>query len=532
MSTALAIPHAEVDSRLAILNSLLVTPHRSLELVYPIHKQIIDQDPLFYVRLGAWYQDKGEVRDHKEMFIVCLCLSNFDGHRDVGLAMLRDLPPYQVGRVVDFIHGKNEKVITKTTTGTGKEKKVTSVVAPEPKKVGLFKPIPRSITTEVTRYMREREADDEWFDGTALVARKSLKRLYALLHIKPGERAQKILFEDAPPEGSRIAAIRELRKAKTPADEAKIIVEQRIPYRLASTVVSQMTPTVLLALIEVMSDQELINNLGSLKKRGAMDNADLNGVISARLDKAKSGKRVAAMKTSTARDAADLGEELKEKLNAVGDAQLKSKGRVKRSTALLVDKSSSLYIGIAIAKQFAAMISAVMDAPFYCYAFDTMAYPISPGYESTLDDRSGKIVVPRLKTDLSSWESAFRGILAAGGTSCGIGIDALRRAKQVVEQIVVVTDEDHTTSPAFLPSYHAYAKEFNVRPHVIFMKCGSCLSKLEDECKQGGIDFDAYTVANADQYSLTGALGYLIKPGKIDLLAEVMGWPLPTRKAS
>ena len=54
------------------------------------------QDPRFYVRLAAWYNDHGDVRDHKEMFVVTLALSDFEGHRDVGLALLRRLPPYQV----------------------------------------------------------------------------------------------------------------------------------------------------------------------------------------------------------------------------------------------------------------------------------------------------------------------------------------------------------------------------------------------------------------------------------------------------
>src|SRR5881227_4366909 len=67
---------------------------------------MVQRDPRFYVRLAAWYHDHGDVRDHKEMFIVCLVLSDFEGHRDVGLALLRQLPPYQVLRVVDFIHGR------------------------------------------------------------------------------------------------------------------------------------------------------------------------------------------------------------------------------------------------------------------------------------------------------------------------------------------------------------------------------------------------------------------------------------------
>src|SRR5438046_899285 len=96
----------EQDVRLRLLNTLLTTPHRKLDQIHPVHAEMVKQDPRFYVRLGAWYADHGDVRDHKEMFAVTLILSDFAGHRDVGLAMLRELPPYEVVRVLDFIHGR------------------------------------------------------------------------------------------------------------------------------------------------------------------------------------------------------------------------------------------------------------------------------------------------------------------------------------------------------------------------------------------------------------------------------------------
>src|SRR3954451_15949887 len=96
----------ERDLRLTILNTLLTTPHRQLQQIWPIHSEMVQRDPRFYVRLAAWYNDHGDVRDHKESFVVNLALSDFPGHRDVGLALLRGLPPYEVGRVVDFIGGR------------------------------------------------------------------------------------------------------------------------------------------------------------------------------------------------------------------------------------------------------------------------------------------------------------------------------------------------------------------------------------------------------------------------------------------
>ena len=91
----------EQDLRLKILNTLLTTPHRQLDEIWLIHEELVLQDPLFYVRLAAWYSDHGDVRDHKEVFIITLLLSAFPGHREVGLAMLRALPPYQFATVTD-----------------------------------------------------------------------------------------------------------------------------------------------------------------------------------------------------------------------------------------------------------------------------------------------------------------------------------------------------------------------------------------------------------------------------------------------
>src|SRR5207253_5640928 len=112
---------AETDLRLAMRNSLLTCPHRKLEQVHPLHAELVKQDPRFYVRLAAWYSDHGDVRDHKEMFVVSLALSAFPGHRDVGLALLRGLPPYQVGRVVDFIHGRKTNRTVRPAGAKGKK---------------------------------------------------------------------------------------------------------------------------------------------------------------------------------------------------------------------------------------------------------------------------------------------------------------------------------------------------------------------------------------------------------------------------
>jgi hypothetical protein len=496
----------EQDTRLNILNTLLTTPHRKLDQIYPIHSDMIKQDPLFYGHLGAWYTATGDVRDHKEVFVINLCLSDFEGHRDAGLALLREMPPYQVLRVVDFIHGRKS---TKKKKSKKNEEAQTVV-----ENFGLFKNIPRSVKTEVTRYLKEREGDAEWFDSSAVIARKAMKRLYALLHVSPSERAQKILFEDAPPEDSRLFAIKELVKAATPADQAKVIMEHKIPYRIASTVVTAMTPTVLFALIEVMSDQELISNIGSLKKRGAFDNAELKAAIEKKLERAKTGKRVSALKATEAIKVAGVSEDVVKQLEQVADTQLKSKGRINRSTALLIDKSGSMSQAIELGKRIGSMISAVMDAPLYVYAFDTMAYPIAA-----------------VGSDLADWEKALKGINAGGGTSCGVPLAYMIKAKQNVENIIVITDEGENGTPAFVPTLQKYRAELKAEPSVTFVKTTGSSDTLERQMKTAGLDHDAWQFSG-DYYSLPNLIPYLTKPSKLDLLMEIMMHELPKRKSA
>lgn len=522
----------ETDLRLDILNTLLTTPHRDLQKIHQVHADLVALDPLFYARLAAWYADNGDVRDHKEMFIITLALSDFDGHRDVALALLRGLPPYEVARVIDFIHGRKTTRKVRVKEKAERRKKARKLfrraqpraakgaAVAEPKfetridAFGLFRNVPRSLKTEVVRYLREREADADWFDSTVLVARKAIKRLYAVLHVAPGARAQKILFEKDPPADSRLYALRELAKATSPVEQARAIVALRIPYRVAATVIKRMTPTVLLALIERMSPQELINNLGSLKRRGVFDNADLKSLIEATLEQAKSADRVSAFKAEEAAKAAGVSADVQRKLEDVADAQVKAKGRIRRPTALLVDKSSSMHQAIELGKRIGAMVSAICEADLFVYAFDTMAYPVACR-----------------GADMAAWEKAFRGINAGGATSIGVPLAYMRKAKQYAEQLVVITDEGENTPPLFVDELEKYRQELKADPTICIVRTPGGSTYLERMCRDRGHVVDLFQF-EGDYYSLPNLVPMLSRPSKMELLMEIMAYPLPERQAA
>jgi hypothetical protein len=525
----------ERDQRSEFLNTLLTTPHRELTAVQADHERMITQDPLFYVHLAAWYADEGQVRDHKEMFVIMLCLSDFEGHRDVGLALLRRLPPYEVARVVDYIKGRTvtrrrrvnaPQSARRQSRSTGRLRRIFSrhgqPADPEPpsrepdyvvetRQVGLSRNVPRSMRTEIERYLREREADNSWFDRSVLSGRKPMKRLYAGLHIQPAPRAQAILFDDDPPADSLAFKVKQIANAATPADQARAIARYQIPYRVASSVVNDMTPMVLAALIDVMTPQEVINNVASLKRRGALDNPDVKALIDEKLKAAQTDKRVSAYKAKVAAEAAGAAGDLAKALDDVTEAQVKATGTITRATALLIDKSGSMDVAIEVGRQLGALISAICEADLYTYAFDTVAYEVEPKGSS-----------------LADWEKVLAGINAGGGTSCGVAIDWLRRKNRRVEQIVMVTDEGENTAPRFGDAYEAYASELGIRPAVILVRVGMATDLLQRACRDLGIAPNVFTFSG-DYYALPNVIPYLTYPSLTEMVMEVLNYPLPER---
>lgn len=470
----------ERDLRLDMLNSLLTTPHRQLEKVAEVHKEMVARDPLFYGHLAVWYQRNGDVRDHKEVFVGNLLVSDVPEHRDAGFVLLQEFPPYQVVRIVDFMKQCLDKV-------------------------------PRSARTAVTRYLRAREQSNAFFDRAALRNRKAMKHLYATLHIKPGARADRVLFKDAPPDDSVAFALKRLAKAATPMEQAQIIVEQGLPYTVAVGAIRQITPTVLVALIAAMTPQETINNLKSLKARGAFDHPEVKQLIEAKLEKAQTDARVSVFKARVASEVAELDAETAARLERVTDEQVKQRGKITRPTALLVDKSGSMENAIEVGKRIAALISGLAEAGLVVYAFDTVPYPVQAQ-----------------GTNLSDWERAFNLIKAGGSTSIGCPLEAMRRKNQRVEQILVVTDEGENTAPYFAEVYEAYRRELNVAPDVLIVRVGQCSGWLERQLQGKQVNVSTFTFAG-DYYSLPNLIPLLTRPSRLELLLEILETPLPVR---
>lgn len=471
----------EQNIRLELLNSLLVTPHRKLDVMAGVHKRIMTTDPLFYGHLAVWYFRTGDVRDHKELFMANLLVSDLEEHRGAAFELLQQMPPYQVSRVIAFMKQHMGKV-------------------------------PRSTRTAVTRYLRTQEADPKRFDRTVLRARKSLKHLYASLHIKPGARANQILFTNRPPEDSLAFAVKSLVKASTPAEQARIILEKRIPFTTAVGAVNSLTPAVLVALTANMTPQEVINNLKMLTARGAMEHDEVRALIEEKIAAARNDRRVSAYKAKVAAEQLGAGSPLTEQLEEVTQTRVRARGTIKRPTALLVDKSYSMSAALEVGKRLGAMISGITESPLYVYAFDDIAYPIVCQSDQIAD-----------------WEKAFRHLKASGCTSVGVAVEMMRIAKVKVEQIILVTDEGENRHPYFVKAYEQYRDELGCEPSVIIVKVGNAVDYVETKLRVARIPYETFTFSG-DYYALPNLIPYLTRPSRVELIMEIMAVALPRRE--
>lgn len=507
----------EQDIRLSIMNSILSCPHRDLDKISEIHKEMQAKDPLFYAHFACWYRKNGEIRDHKEVFAGMLCVDSFLDNREVGLAMVQDAPVFMKKKILGFIKGKKIKIKEKTgqKISKGKGKTVEAVKITE-KTIGLFKNVPGSFKKEIESYLRSLEANPMEFDTLALNNRNDLKTLYASLKIKPSERANNILFHKKFPEDSKMNVIKEILGAETPAKKAELIVKNKVSYRMAVGLIDKMSPSILLALVNAMSPQEVITNIASLEEKGAMENPDTKALIDEKLKKAQSSKSVSALKSKTATGTGRVkNEETIKKLDAVADTQVKRKGSIDMPIAILVDRSGSMEKAIEVGKRVAAMVSGASSSDVYAIAFDTA--PME--------------VVAKGKT-LTDWEVAFKPVKAGGGTAIGCGLEYLLRKKKVVEQIIIITDEEENQAPWFHDIYNTYVQQMGVRPvvNIVSLRSRNTYVEFENRLKSIKCEYYRYEPDGKDYNSLPGLLPFLIRKSRTDVLYEIMDYPMFKRR--
>ena len=107
-------------------------------------------------------------------------------------------------------------------------------------------------------------------------------------------------------------------------------------------------------------------------------------------------------------------------------------------------------------------------------------------------------------------------------------MEEMRKQKQLVEQIIIVTDEGENTAPFFSNAYTEYCQELQVLPNVVIVKVGSHSDYLERQLQQNQVTLETFTFVG-DYYSLPNLVPMLSRPSRLELLMEILETPLPVR---
>jgi len=66
---------------------------------------------------------------------------------------------------------------------------------------------------------------------------------------------------------------------------------------------------------------------------------------------------------------------------------------------------------------------------------------------------------------------------------------------------------------------------------VVIVRTPGGSDYVEQECRQGGVQVDVFHFTG-DYYSLPNLVPMLSRPSKLELLMEIMDYPLPKRKTA
>lgn len=548
-----------------IFKTLLRTPHRSVDEVLRIHFDQLQRDPYLYGCLAVYAVLEGQcaVRDLQDVFVATLFISEFPEHREAAWVMLQGLPPHRAERVVRYVTGYAEIVTHTSKDGpmpaqgefgvsyerakdrSGKEiaRRVQKIGRRLRRHIGNVneltidkwlvkhechkRPLNRVAKNAIFTYLRSREEDRNWMEGSILRSRNSMKYLYAKCHLVPEGRddgwVNRALFHGEAPEGSRLDAQKKLIASTDPAEQAQIIMDAKLPFTVVQSLVKTVTPSVLIALIDSMSPQELLQSLAKLKREGAFSNPEIKELVQKKIQsikRAKPGKVDAFKGEIAAEKVADLDDETKAMVSEVTDAQLKQHGKIGVPSMLLIDTSWSMERAIKEGKRVGATLAQASGDNFRgCYLFGSTARRVN------WLASDGDI------TQYSAWQKKFKMVRADGGTNLGACLTAMIRNDEDVEQIIILTDEGENGHPYFYEKLPAYKERFGHLPEIIIVRLDGTdvCDKVERTCKQAGAEVTLMDCTKTDKIALPNLIRLCSKKSIFDLIQDVLDLPLPTK---
>jgi hypothetical protein len=477
----------ELSSKKVLLRSLLRCPHRELSDTIGTFSTALESDPLFSGKCfyALTLEEFNRIRDLSEAGIAFLLTSPHAVHREAGRVCFQTLEPYRAARVGKFVR---ESLKTN-----------------------------RQVKGAIVDYLQTLEGNKNRFMGAAKVARRSLHWLYETYYVPHGELAQAVIFKGEVPPGEA-DPIELLNSASTPEEQARIIVEYRIPFRQATSVLKGMSPAVWVALIEVMTPNEALISRAAVERSGVLSDPEIRKLYENKLTKIDTDKGASVSTISERKSTKGKDERIDKILKLARQEKVSTGAKIDLDTMIAIDCSSSLGVSIEVSKKLCPHIAAMKgkESELKIYGFNETAWPIK-----------------YTEGSLEEFEQIFSLMRANGMTSLGAALKRCVTDGLRPEQIIYVTDQGENTKPSLAS---VIEKEGLDDARFIFVNVGVACDLLSDELERNGHDVIVFNLTDTNVtskgwYSVLDNLNpFLTKGGFTQIVEQIMALELPRRK--
>lgn len=437
------------DYRKALISSFAISFLQDLDILEDIHRKICSSDPETYVKLCKFVlksMSGGSISEtnflkpfcvnseksiqNRQIFLAHLLSSENPELRKTGTRIIPDMSPDALAEAVNYckrVYGK----------------------------------FPGSAVTAIKTYLRELEKDDSKFDLCLFEQKKHLKFLYSSLHIRPSERAQKIIFENDPPTGSLAETFRIFRNECN----SDILCERAELFGISPDTAlksirffSQKTAK---KLIEKMDTSQVISCIDYLRSKGLEKDEEISALIRKKLKKLPLKRKesdIIRVKKYIPKSPTSF-----KSLVYSCVLSLIKKGRsIRKKLALLIDNSSSMYAHKDEGKAFINILSSLLSK------------------EGSLNVIMFAEKASELNINDSKWEETYDSSFASeSGTSPGSAFSLMADKGIKPDVAVIVTDGNENSGPSFSEGYSYFADKTGIMPYAVLVKAGYFSNRLE-----------------------------------------------------
>jgi len=359
----------------------------------------------------------------------------------------------------------------------------------------------------MNHYLTTIQADPAWFESIAIRNRKELKDAMHTYNVFATELGAVVKYGATPPEDSRLGAIRTIANTEDIMEQARLIMENKIPYQIAQSLfVEKITSPVMIALIDVMTPTEALNARQWVQESGLLNVPEVRDVYQ---------KKVADATASVAtimhrKSAQGTDEGVQQAVNQAAEKAAAKGKRIKGVTDVWLDVSVSMDSVIAETPQFASRL-----------------YPLADDVQLIAhNDSAWAIRVRDTGNPFKDVTEALKGLKTDGMTGFACALNLSVRSGRLPERIVALTDGGEN-SGSLANALQRYEDQTGIHPQVIMLHFSGDPDRLTPTLKAKGFEVNKFEFKEGEYYVLDQVVAFLQGEAPKSMVEKIMEIELP-----